>query len=82
MSRHTFTRTGALALCLMLAGVAQVAQAQPLSSAQPQASPVIILAQTYGEPGVPRGAKCVGWVSSGHGKLRCNQFCYPRYEKC
>ncbi len=80
MSPHTFVLAGALALCLMFVGAAPVARAQSLSSVKPQ-SRVVIVAER-GEPGVPRGAKCVNWVPTGHGKMRCNSFCYPRYEKC
>ncbi len=83
MSRHMFVLAGALALCFVLAGMAPVTRAQPLSSAKAQASPVIILAEgPPAEPGVPRGAKCVGWVHSGHGKMRCSEFCYPKYQNC
>jgi hypothetical protein len=57
MSRHTFTLAGALAGCLMFAGAAQPTEVQPLPSAKPQASPLIILAQQAEQPGVPRGAK-------------------------
>lgn len=82
MSHHRFASTGVLALCLMIAGMAPIAKAEP-SSAKPQASHAIVLAEdSRPEPGVPRGAKCASWVPSGHGKWRCNSFCYPRYEKC
>lgn len=76
MSRHTSTLTGAFALCLMVAGMAPVTRAQPLSSAKPQASPVIILAQRD-TPGVPRGAVCVHWVPAHH-KMKCQSWCFPR----
>jgi hypothetical protein len=82
MSRHTFVLAGALALCLMFAGAAPGAWAEPLSSVKPVSRAIILAQQPRAEPGVPQGAKCVGWVPSGHGKWRCNSFCYPRYEKC
>ena len=79
MSRRTSTLAHALAVCLMVAGMAPVTRAQPLSSAKPQASPVIILAQ--GQPGVPVGAKCLQW-GNGHTKRKCTQWCYPKYQAC
>jgi hypothetical protein len=75
MSRHTFILARTLAVCLMFAGMASVTPAEPLSSATPQASPVIVLAQQE-EPGVPRGAKCLKWSDTGHGKRKCTQVCY------
>jgi hypothetical protein len=82
MLRHTFVLAGALALCLMFAGAARVAWAQPFSSVEPASRAIILAQEPPAEPGVPRGAKCVNWVPTGHGKMRCNSFCYPRYEKC
>ena len=82
MSRHTFTLAGALAGCLMFAGAAQPTEVQPLPSAKPQASPLIILAQQAEQPGVPRGAKCLKW-GNGHTKRKCTQWCYPsQYMAC
>ena len=81
MSRHTFILARTLAVCLMFAGMASVTRAEPLSSATPQASPVIVLAQQE-EPGVPRGAKCLKW-GNGHTKRKCTQWCYPsQYMAC
>ena len=51
MSRRTSTLAHALAVCLMVAGMAPVTRAQPLSSGKPQASPLII--SHRGQPGVP-----------------------------
>jgi hypothetical protein len=83
MSRHTYVSAGALALSLIVAGVAPLSQAESLPPAKPQASRAIILAaEPAPEPGVPRGAKCALWGPSGHGKWRCVSFCYPRYERC
>jgi len=77
MSRHTSTLVRTFALCLMFAGLSPVTRAQPLSSAKPPASPLIILAQRD-TPGIPRGAVCTNWVHTGHGKQRCQAWCFPR----
>lgn len=73
MSIHTFILARTLAVCLLFAGMASVTRAEPLSSATPQASPVIVLAQ---QAGVPRGAKCLKWSPTGHRKMKCTQWCY------
>lgn len=81
MSRHTSTLARALALCLVFAGMVPVTRAQPLSSAEPQASPAIILAQQV-DPDAPRRVKCARWVDNGHGKRVCQSWCYSRHELC
>ena len=70
MSRRTSTLAHALAVCLMVAGMAPVTRAQPLSSGKPQASPLIILAGMSVDgtlPPSPMSAACRGshWGLSG-----------------
>ena len=73
MSRQTYALAGALAVCLTIAGAPQGTRAQPLSSAQPQASRAIILAER----------ECIAYEYRD-GKYQCVRWndCKPGDKVC
>jgi hypothetical protein len=84
MSHHTSALAHALPLCLLFAGAAPLARAQPLSSAN--ATPGIILAQQIPRDHGRRISGCDRWDTiidqRGHRKIFCRDVCYRDDQTC